>query len=1095
MNDVTVVTSVTYPSPESLALVADVQYHEPYLSAALNRKFRGIVDPGFYAGFLPKPGGGMNLLITSVDGDKTAGAASVDIGEFYQVTIQHRKDISLALSAGKKYAIVLKGRYLLGEDTYQVNTTSHIHAAEFVARTYTDSYQLGDGELLVCTVNIPAGVSAITQEMIDTSERINRTIGIDISDSVTSSRSDVAASSLAVKKAYDLAKSKYTAQDASTTQKGLVQLSSATNSDSETMAATPKAVKSIKDLADTKAPIESPSLTGTPTAPTAAQGTNSTQIANTAFVKAAITALINGAPGTLDTLKEIAAAINNDPNYSTTINNALALKAPLASPALTGVPTAPTAAQGTNNTQIATTAYVRAAISALVGSSPEALDTLNELAAALGNDPNFATTMTNALAGKQPLDATLTALAGLATGANKLPYFTGTDTVSQTDLTSVGRDILAKTSVLAVIQYLGLRELGTSGEKIPLLSTANTWSARQTFNGGITGALTGNADTATKLKTAININGVRFDGSADITLTPKDLDVYSKSEIDNKKGMRKYTFSAPANAVSGKWYPIVFRRSRGSTDELASRVVITTYSSAGGYAMNNCEFNGFVMPGGWSDRGSYAAGFFSIYSTAERAIHSIISSVKDDDLCSVFYVEARAFPIKIFAEEGLNVIVPTTDYTVGQATYKWGVTDPVAESTNTQTILDFKNGRGYYCSHQFVSSLSGNAATATKLASSINIGGVSFDGSADIDLPGVNTKGNQDTTGNAATATKLQTACTINGVSFDGSKNIELTVENLNLERTVELAAGSLQKNQNGADIPGKDTFTKNIGACRAFHSSISTGAGNWTTAQLIEWLDSQGAFNHPYWMCKCSWSYGNNKIITDTGCGTIHLAGCVIEVMGNKGAMTIRVTTPSTSSGGGITNAQFTYINHGDAYAPGWRRDYNTKNLQPAFALGQTGNRVANDKAVGWNWNSGVYDAGLKGASTLILHFNMNAGSCPAVQLRVNYKNGGIYYRSARDGYGFEADWSEFYTTTRKPSAGDVGAYTQAECNSRFITGIRLGGLSSVQTWNGPGWSDRSGYVVTGSVNGNRDELIDTTQARPIQYCINGTWYNAGSI
>ncbi|EEV8946778.1 hypothetical protein C0X73_004832 [Escherichia coli O128] len=569
MNDVTVVTSVTYPSPESLALVADVQYHEPYLSAALNRKFRGIVDPGFYAGFLPKPGGGMNLLITSVDGDKTAGAASVDIGEFYQVTIQQRKDISLALSAGKKYAIVLKGRYLLGEDTYQVNTASHIHAAEFVARTYTDSYQLGDGELLVCTVNIPAGVSAITQEMIDTSERINRTIGIDISDSVTSSRSDVAASSLAVKKAYDLAKSKYTAQDASTTQKGLVQLSSETNSDSETMAATPKAVKSVKDLADTKAPIESPSLTGTPSAPTAAQGTNSTQIANTAFVKAAITALINGAPGTLDTLKEIAAAINNDPNFSTTVNNALALKAPLASPALTGIPTAPTAAQGTNNTQIATTAYVRAAISALVGSSPEALDTLNELAAALGNDPNFATTMTNALAGKQPLDATLTALAGLATGANKLPYFTGKDTVAQTDLTSVGRDILAKTSTLAVIQYLGLRELGTSGEKIPLLSTANTWSARQTFNGGITGALTGNADTATKLKTAININGVRFDGSKDITLTPENLgltDIVSQAGNAVQRSGDKMTGELKIGTVNAlrifdEAFGLIFRRS------------------------------------------------------------------------------------------------------------------------------------------------------------------------------------------------------------------------------------------------------------------------------------------------------------------------------------------------------------------------------------------------------------------------------------------------------------------------------------------------------------------------------------------------------
>ncbi|KEN49644.1 putative tail fiber [Escherichia coli 6-537-08_S1_C2] len=247
--------------------------------------------------------------------------------------------------------------------------------------------------------------------------------------------------------------------------------------------------------------------------------------------------------------------------------------------------------------------------------------------------------------------------------------------------------------------------------------------------------------------------------------------------------------------------------------------------------------------------------------------------------------------------------------------------------------------------------------------------------------------------------------------------------------------------------------------------------------------------------MCKGSWAYANNKVITDTGCGNICLAGAVVEVIGTRGAMTIRVTTPSTSSGGGITNAQFTYINHGDAYAPGWRRDYNTKNQQPAFALGQTGSRVANDKAVGWNWNSGVYDADISGASTLILHFNMNTGSCPAVQFRVNYRNGGIFYRSARDGYGFEDNWSAFYTTTYKPSAGDVGAYTKAECNSKFITGIRLGGLSSVQTWNGPGWSDRSGYVVTGSVNGNRDELIDTTQARPVQYCINGTWYNAGSI
>ncbi|EFE7499539.1 phage tail protein [Escherichia coli] len=303
-----------------------------------------------------------------------------------------------------------------------------------------------------------------------------------------------------------------------------------------------------------------------------------------------------------------------------------------------------------------------------------------------------------------------------------------------------------------------------------------------------------------------------------------------------------------------------------------------------------------------------------------------------------------------------------------------------------------------------------------------------------------------------------------------------------------------LQKDQNGADIPGKDTFTKNIGACRAYSGALSTEAGNWTTAQFIEWLDSRGAFNHPYWMCKCSWSYGNNKIITDTGCGTIHLAGCVIEVMGNKGAMTIRVTTPSTSTGGGTTNAQFTYINHGDAYAPGWRRDYNTKNQQPAFALGQTGSRIANDKAVGWNWNSGVYDADISGASTLILHFNMNAGSCPAVQFRVNYKNGGIFYRSARDGYGFEADWSEFYTTTRKPSAGDVGAYTKAESDSRYVRDIRLG-TRVVQTMQKGVMYEKSGHVITGLGIVGEVDGDDPAVFRPIQKYINGTWYNVAQV
>lgn len=477
-----------------------------------------------------------------------------------------------------------------------------------------------------------------------------------------------------------------------------------------------------------------------------------------------------------------------------------------------------------------------------------------------------------------------------------------------------------------------------------------------------------------------------------------NINVYSKGEVDKKKGMRKYTFSAPANAVSGKWYPVVFRRTGGGTDELASRVVITTHSSAGGYAMNNCEFNGFVMPGGWSDRGSYAAGFFSIYSTAERAIHSIIASVKDDDLCSVFYVETRAFPIQIFAEEGLNVIVPTADYAVGQTTYKWGATDPLSESTNAQIILDFKNGRGYYCSHPFISSLSGNAATATKLQTARSIGGVVFDGSANINLPGVNTTGNQNTTGNAATATKLQTARKISGVPFDGSTDITLTAAHV--AAFARRATGSYADADGGVPWNAEsgaynvtrtgDTyilanFYTGVGSCRTlqmkahyrngglfYRSSrdgygfesgweqvyttgfmpqpadinAPTAAAGWlnsgngtafTTAQFITWLNNQGAFTNKHWIARCSWTYANNNYIDDTGCGRIDLSGSVIEVFSNKATShyTIRVTTTTTSGHGGVNNAEFIYVYNGSDYAPGWRRSYNTRNKPTASDVG----------------------------------------------------------------------------------------------------------------------------------------------------------------
>ncbi|EPV2054263.1 tail fiber protein [Escherichia coli] len=391
-----------------------------------------------------------------------------------------------------------------------------------------------------------------------------------------------------------------------------------------------------------------------------------------------------------------------------------------------------------------------------------------------------------------------------------------------------------------------------------------------------------------------------------------NINVYSKGEVDKKKGMRKYSFAAPANVVAGKWYPVIFRRAASLSGEMASRVVISTGCYNGDYVMNNCEFNGMVMPGGWTDRGSYAAGYFWTYQTNERSIHSIVTSLKDDDVCSVFYVEARAFPVQILAEEGLTVIVPTEDYVVGQTTYKWGATNPATESTNAQAILDFKNGRGYYCSHPFISNLSGNAATASKLETPRKIAGVAFDGSGDITL-------------NA-----------------------------------------------------------RNVGA----------------------------------------------------------------------------------------------------------------------FALRQTGNTVNGDTAVGWNWDSGAYNALIGGASALILHFNINAGRCPAVQFRVNYKNGGISYRSARDGYGFESGWSDFYTTTRKPSAGDVGAYTKAESDSRYVRDMRLGGASTYKPANnGTTWTHQapSGCVYTGIIvqdtGSNSADNIGGVYYRPVQKYINGTWYNVAQV
>ncbi|HCQ7315305.1 TPA: tail fiber protein [Escherichia coli] len=779
---------MTLSSGVSQPLLADVQYFELYSSSALNRKLKNIVLPGFYCGFEPVPGTGLSVRITS-ENSEGKGAASVDVNNV-QISIQQIEDVTVSVKAGATNIIVLEANFEHGVKTTQVESASSVSAARIYARR---DNTIGQNQIELCRVIVPSGATAVTKEMIVLKYRVNRAVGVEFSNEISSTE--------------------------------------------ERKAATPLAVKTLHDLVDTKAPLNSPHLSGTPTVPTASQGTNSTQIANTAFVKAAITALINGAPGTLDTLKEIAAAINNDPNFSKTINNALALKAPLASPALTGIPTAPTAAQGTNNTQIATTAYVRAAISALVGSSPEALDTLNELAAALGNDPNFATTMTNALAGKQPLDATLTALAGLATGANKLPYFTGTDTVSQTDLTSVGRDILAKTSTLAVIQYLGLREIGTSGEKIPLLSTANTWSSQQTFKG----------------KTAFSAAATFSAGIAG-AIDPEDIggqtvDLNNLTIISDVGAIKYYycpTIGGGANITN---------KPDGVNGNFLLRVESTRKVSASDYAnMQTLISNDtkriyvrFVVNGNWTAWSQVVvSGWGQDVSVKSLSAVALSGSLTGNASTATKLQTVRTIGGVSF-DGSANIDLPGVNKAGNQSTTGNAATATKLQTARTIGGVSFDGSANIDLpgvNKAGNQSTTGNAATATKLQTARTIGGVSFDGSANIDLPGVNKAGNQSTTGNAATATKLQTARTINGVSFDGTKDITLTPKDLNaysksevqsalagkqpldntltnlsgkdvagllaylgLGETINKASGAMQKSANGSDISDVSAF------------------------------------------------------------------------------------------------------------------------------------------------------------------------------------------------------------------------------------------------------------------------------------------------
>lgn len=309
------------------------------------------------------------------------------------------------------------------------------------------------------------------------------------------------------------------APDATTGSKGIVQLAG----DLAGTATSP----TVPGLA-AKAPLASPTFTGAPAAPTAAGGTNTTQIASTAYVRGEIASLVNSAPGTMDTLGEIATLLAADESTATALATTVGTKAPLASPALTGNPTAPTQTAADNSTKIATTAYadtglalkanlssptftgtpaaptpsaadnttklattafVQAAITALINGAPGALDTLKELADAINDDASYAATLTALLALKAPLASPT------LTGTVTIPTATVGDSTTKAASTAFVQGTLSTRDIL-------LQGAGLLCENFPLeFVTAQTVLATQVVYGALMGCRAGVAITGVTMAT------------------------------------------------------------------------------------------------------------------------------------------------------------------------------------------------------------------------------------------------------------------------------------------------------------------------------------------------------------------------------------------------------------------------------------------------------------------------------------------------------------------------------------------------------------------------------------------------------------------
>ncbi|MFV2907958.1 tail fiber protein, partial [Escherichia coli] len=428
-----------------------------------------------------------------------------------------------------------------------------------------------------------------------------------------------------------------------------------------------------------------------------------------------------------------------------------------------------------------------------------------------------------------------------------------------------------------------------------------------------------------------------------------NINAASKTDMAAKRGMKYSTVNAPAGVEAGKFYPVVIRRSSGFSSELASRVTISTSSKTANDRMNNCEFNGFVMPGGWTDRGHYAYGMFHIYHANERAIHSIMMGRKADDLCSVFYVEGEAFPIAVYVEEGLSVVVPSADYVIGQSTYKWGATDPRTECVDADTILDFSNGRGFYSSHALLT--------------------------------------NADISGNKVYA------------------NDEVIVRSQNALRMIAGDYGVIWRND------GANTYL------------LMTDKG-----------DQYGGWN------------GLRPFAVNNATGEVTINTPLNSPKGVKGNSDTATKLQTARKISGVPFDGSTDITLTAAHVA-------------AFARRATGSYADADGGVPWNAESGAYNVTRTGDSYILANFYTGVGSCRTLQIKANYKNGGLFYRSSRDGYGFESGWEQVYTTGFRPQPADINAPTAADgwlnsgngtafTTAQFITWLNNQGAFSNKYW-----------------------------------------------